>query len=302
MLNIHDLEARHTKYRIKQLMPYIMLFVSVITIFILTYLFINFSSYAKKESIAEAEQNISQPPVVQNSSNVPIAIKEENNISTQNSYELPSEEMKEALAQEINRQIAQKDEAKISLTPSLGFMKNMQSKTSKFYDNEPILFKEQQIIDISAPVEEDVSFEESRSITEQEIEQKSTTKPTVELKKIAPTVVEEKKGSISIAKKNDTNDIQDVIKRFKVNNSPALSLFVAKRYYQIGEYEKAYEYALITNNISNGIEESWLVFSKSLVKLGKKDAAVETLKKYIENSGSKQAKQLLDEITSGKFQ
>lgn len=301
MLNIHDLEARHTKYRIKQLMPYIMLFISVITIFILTYFLINFSSNANKESIAEAEQNISQLPVAKNSANTPITTKEENNISTQSSYEMPSEEMKEALAEEINRQITQREESKISLTPSLGFMKNMQSKNTKFYDNESLLLK-QQIVDISAPIDEEVAFEETHSIPEQEIEQKTVAKPTVELKKIAPTPVEENKGSISIAKKNDTNDIQDVIKRFKVNNSPALGLFIAKRYYQIGEYEKAYEYALLTNNINNGIDESWLIFSKSLVKLGKKDAAIETLKKYIENSGSKQAKQLLDEISSGKFQ
>lgn len=300
MLNIHDLEARHTKYRIKQLMPYIMLFISVITIFILTYFFINLSSYNKKNSVAEVEQNISKSNTVQNSTNTPITLKEETNTSIRSSHEMPSEEMKEALAEEINRQISQKEDSKISLTPSLGFMKNMQSKTPKFYDNEPLLSKEHQIVDISAPIEEEMLFEEPHK---QVIEQKTDTKPTVELKKIAPTpVVEENKGSISIAKKNDTNDIQDVIKRFKVNNSPALSLFIAKRYYQIGEYDKAYEYALLTNNINNGIEESWLVFSKSLVKLGKKDEAIETLKKYIENSGSKQAKQLLGEITSGKFQ
>ncbi|MDQ1244960.1 MAG: hypothetical protein QG565_1301 [Campylobacterota bacterium] len=96
-------------------------------------------------------------------------------------------------------------------------------------------------------------------------------------------------------------DIAHVIKRFNVNHNPALSLFVAKKYYQLGDYEQAYNYALITNDINNNIEESWLIFSKSLVKINKKEMAIETLKKYISHSHSSQARQLLDEIQAGKF-
>jgi len=63
----------------------------------------------------------------------------------------------------------------------------------------------------------------------------------------------------------------------------------------------SYNYSLITNELNNNIEASWIIFTKSLVKLNKKEMAVKTLQQYVEHSQSNQAKLLLDEITSGKF-
>jgi tetratricopeptide (TPR) repeat protein len=107
---------------------------------------------------------------------------------------------------------------------------------------------------------------------------------------------------ISIKRQNTQNDIHDIIKRFKKNTKPALSLFVAKKYYELGNYHQAYNYSLITNKINKEIKVSWLIFAKSLVKLGKKDKAISTLKKYIKQSHSSSAQILLDEIRTGKFQ
>lgn len=107
---------------------------------------------------------------------------------------------------------------------------------------------------------------------------------------------------INIKRQDTQKDIQDVIKRFKKSNNPALSLFIAKKYYELEDFNKAYNYALITNGINNNIEDSWLIFAKSLVKLNKKSKAVETLKKYIGHSDSYRAKILLENIKSGKLQ
>lgn len=74
-----------------------------------------------------------------------------------------------------------------------------------------------------------------------------------------------------------------MIKRFNTNHNPALSLFVAKQYYQIGDYEQAYNYALITNDINNNIEESWIIFAKSLVQLGKKSKQSKRFKNISHN-------------------
>ena len=111
----------------------------------------------------------------------------------------------------------------------------------------------------------------------------------------------EKTHKISITRKETKNDISNVIKRFKNSNNPALSLFVANKYYELGNYTQAYNYALITNQINQKIEKSWILFSKSLVKLGKKKKAIEVLKKYTLSSQSNNAKLLLKEIESGKF-
>ena len=102
-----------------------------------------------------------------------------------------------------------------------------------------------------------------------------------------------------IRRENDMKDIQDVIKRFKKNKNPALSLFVAKRYYRIGSYQEAYNYALMTNELDSNIEDSWLIFAKSLYKLDQKEMAIKTLKTYYDDSGSVKAKITLDQMKKG---
>ena len=92
-----------------------------------------------------------------------------------------------------------------------------------------------------------------------------------------------------------------VLQDCKNNNNPALSLFAAKKYYELGVYDQAYNYALITNNINSDIDDSWIIFAKSLVKLDKKDKALKVLSKYINQSHSAEAKILFDDILSGTF-
>ena len=110
-----------------------------------------------------------------------------------------------------------------------------------------------------------------------------------------------KNKKIQIEVHNVDDDLQDVIQRFKKTNNPTLGLFLAKRYYDMQKYNLSYNYALLTNQIDSKIDMSWIIFTKSLVKLGQKDMAVNTLKLYIKNSNSKQAATLLDEIESGRF-
>jgi tetratricopeptide (TPR) repeat protein len=124
---------------------------------------------------------------------------------------------------------------------------------------------------------------------------------TLKVVKKEPTVEPYKKQVITIERRDSQNDIKEIIARFKKNNNPALSLFVAKKYYELGNYEQAYNYSLITNSINNDIEESWLVFAKSLVKLNRKEMAIKTLKEYIKYSHSGNARILLNDIESGKF-
>jgi len=108
-------------------------------------------------------------------------------------------------------------------------------------------------------------------------------------------------NEIKIQRQNTDMDIEQVLKRFEDNNNPILSLFIAKKYYELALYDKSYNYALITNNINSEIGDSWIIFTKSLVKLHQKEKAVEILKDYIKHSHSAEAKTLLDEIDSGKF-
>ncbi|WP_262823921.1 CDC27 family protein [Sulfurimonas gotlandica] len=173
------------------------------------------------------------------------------------------------------------DDKMLILSPSLNFMSNIKHSSISYDDND----------EVRTP---SVNIKPKNKSTQKVIAPKEKLEQ-IEVKAI------EKKNVVHIERQNTQEDISHVIKRFKKNNNPALSLFVAKKYYEIEEYHKSYNYALITNEINDNIEASWIIFSKSLVKLNEKDEAIKTLKKYIEHSHSSQAKILLDEITSGKF-
>jgi len=161
-----------------------------------------------------------------------------------------------------------------ALQPSMGFMQNMHYQTSK---TKPKIHQPKQKIINNIPTE---VTQDLKSV------------------KVRP---KKKQVAVRIERKETQNDIFEIINRFKKNNNPALSLFVAKKYYELGNYEQSYNYALITNQINSNIEASWIIFSKSLVKLHKKDKAINTLQEYIKVSHSSNAEILLNEIKAGKF-
>jgi len=165
----------------------------------------------------------------------------------------------------------QKQDATPILNPSMDFIKNLRSSSSTSYKSNSFKTDKQ---------EPDVKEEQV---------------------KIKENVIVEKTKLILIQRQETQSDINHVIARFKKNKNPALSLFIAKKYYKLGDYKQSYNYALLTNQINSGIEQSWIIFAKSLVKLGKKDKAIYTLEKYIKSSKSVNAKMLLDNIKSGKF-
>jgi len=165
----------------------------------------------------------------------------------------------------------QTKEKKVQLAPSLDFMKKIQNSQQPYYQNE---------LEIPASRSDYTGVD---------------SKPVV-------TKLQETPKKVTIKIQNTQNDIHDIIERFKKNNNPALSLFIARKSYELGDYEQAYNYALITNKINKNIESSWLIFVKSMVKLGKKDKAVKILDQYIQQSHSNSARILRDEINTGKFQ
>lgn len=109
------------------------------------------------------------------------------------------------------------------------------------------------------------------------------------------------KNNIHIKKQTTKSDIDILIKRFKTNKNPTLSLFIAKKYYKQKNYKQAYKYAFITNELDNKLEESWIIFIKSMIKLERKDKAIQTLKQYIQYSNSIKAKKLIEDVRLGKF-
>ena len=276
MLDVIELESRYKTYKIKSYIPHAIIAISTIIISITLFVINSTSSIT-----IEPEINIQS---MQSEKKEPVKPKEEITPKKQIVKEVTNKELKPVEKAPIKKvevtqpQIPIKKEIKEKtiLTPSLDFMKKMRDDTLPYYESP----KEDSKVSISNT---------------------KAPKETLEIKKEPVEKKSSKKSSIMIKRQNTQEDISHVIKRFKKNNNPALSLFVAKKYYELGDYHKSYNYALITNEINNNIEASWIIFAKSLVKLNKKEMAIKTLKKYIEHSHSNRANILLDEIISGKF-
>ena len=279
MLNTRDLEARWLRYKIKSYIPHVTIFISLLVILIIVSTFLNSQQKSKileSSSVKQVSEPIKQEqtPVV----NIPkqqLAIDEAIQIEKTNYEEVP------VILKKVKKQTPLKSENRsLKLAPSLDFIKNMQHSSLPYYKEEP--------------TSQVVPKPKNLAIVEEVQELDIVENTQVE-------TVEEKTQRISIKRRNSQDDIRHIIKRFKKNNNPVLSLFVAKKYYELEEYHKEYNYALITNQIDRDIDASWIIFTKSLVKLGQKDMAIKTLTEYVESSHSSSAKILLNDILTGKF-
>lgn len=282
MLNVSDLEQKHKRYKVQQRTPYYKLYIGFAIIVAITLFFviddIDSGSDVTNEVNIQKEKNLPLHPnkTAQKieSEPVPATIKKtlhESNTTTQKMESTPT-----IIKEDIK--IEQK-EKKIILSPSLNFLDSLKPEK---------LSKEKNI----------------KSIINQDKTIKKTKKENLTSSAIVDKPIKSlslKQDSINIKRKDDEYDIVYVIERFNTTQNPILSLFIAKKYYHLGDYTQSYNYALKTNEIDNSIEESWIIFSKSLVKLNKKEMAVQTLKKYISHSDSSQAKELLNDILSEKF-
>jgi len=273
MLNTNDLEQRWLRYKIKSYIPHAIIFLSVILILSLISLFMN-----KEPKIKEVDNNFNIHNVLNEESQNKEFILKETSIKKSHKQEIKPQERVEI----------PKQNNKMTISPSLDFMRQMQENTQTYFETNP--------------EHKPVKKEKSHGV-------KPTPKPTPLAKKEEKVFYEEpqeeqiekKSKSIKITRQNTHDDIKEVVTRFNKNNNPALSLFIAKKYYELGDYHKSYNYALITNEINNDIESSWIIFAKSLVKLNEKAMAIKVLKQYIQHSNSNRASLLLDKITSGKF-
>jgi len=273
MLNVNDLEKKWRRYKVKTYIPHIVILISISVIFIILSTIKNYEMF--DNNTIELENKIVQTQK-----------KESDNIV----IEKNTTKEKVSKVTKVEKSLTEKkyENEKLVLSPSMDFMSNIKHNSISRYENSEVIDNV-----YNKPVTKNI---QKQKVKRQEIQEEKPieTIQVIELEK-------EEKKHIQIDRQNTQEDINHVLKRFNKNNNPALSLFVAKKYYELGEYYKSYNYALITNEINDNIDSSWIIFAKSLVKLNKKDEAIKTLEKYIQHSHSSQAKILIDEIKSGKF-
>ncbi|WP_297439643.1 hypothetical protein [Sulfurimonas sp.] len=263
MHNLHDLEKRWLRYKIKSFIPYILLFIVTISIFIFYQFRSSFTITPTNKIKNIAEKNVS--------STTKIDINKTKQIQQYQSK--PSK----IISKEAN---STNENLKLKLKPSMDFIQNLE---------------------LSDDMQQHKTTTINTNKSPRAIEKKVPTHKA-KVQHLPKKVQKQDEQTKLIIKREETqNDLQEIIKRFKNNKNPALSLFIAKKYYEIGNYSQSYNYALITNELNKDIEKSWIIFAKSLVKLNKKEDAIKMLKNYINYSHSSNATILLNDIRTGKF-
>ncbi len=257
MRNIHDLEKRWFRYKLKSFIPHVLISLMVVISIALILSVFN-KQLANKSSevilLNNKEQKVVATKIIEEVKVAPIK------------PQITLKEIKKEATKAIH-----KSEKKLTLTPSLDFIKSIRTSSTESYNTN--------------------DFQQTQK---KEI-------PKKKIIRYKQAVQQNQEKNIFIQKQETQSDIDHVIKRFHKNNNPVLSLFIAKKYYKLGDYKQSYNYALLTNQINNGIEQSWIIFVKSLMQLHKKEQAINILKSYIQHSKSANAKVLLDNIQSGKF-
>lgn len=268
MLNIHELERQWLRYKIKSYIPLIVSLLGGISLLSLFLIYFPLSENSPKKPV-ETEQ-IEQAKVQ------PAAVIEEQPVIE------PIKPVQLNIVNNTQEQLqthAAEEKRVLMLKPSLHFMDNIENGLSTY-------------MPVETPMREPIASSASEN------DSVSTSAPDTDTLSDPDTNNENR---LNITSNKEDFDIKDVIRRFKQNKSPALSLFIAKRYYNVGEYQRSYNYALMTNEIDKNIEESWIIFTKSLVKLGQHELAINTLKSYLKTTKSTSAEVLLRNIEAGTF-
>lgn len=169
--------------------------------------------------------------------------------------------------------------------------------------------KQQLIEESSTVLEPSMDFVRSFQTSTPVTQTVSTLPPKIEkpsLTAIAPiptleTVSSKGSASFGLNRNESKLDIENIERRFKENSNPNLGLFIARYHYDHGNYNEAYNFSLKTNTLNSKMDESWIIFAKSLIKLGKTEQAKKTLQVYISESNSESARSLLESIERGNF-
>jgi hypothetical protein len=94
--------------------------------------------------------------------------------------------------------------------------------------------------------------------------------------------------------------IKTIETRFQNTKDYDDAMFLAKYYYSQHQFKKSEYWAMQANLIDSSKDESWIFFSKSKAKQGKRADALRVLQAYFDRTGSMKIKKLIDKIRKGK--
>ncbi len=286
MLNIRDLERRWLQHKVKNYYPHLFSFIVLLLAVLIFLIFFNQASF-KTDLLSSSSLNESNVKSELQKSISPIKEGAKSPL-TQEAASQPKSIIKSTPA-ESKQVINQEEYQPKKLQPSFSFMSTINSYEAQSPKPKP---QKQQINTSITPAVE----KEIKTISQPIAKEPAKLKVTAKTEINAPIP-----NGIKINRIKSHEEIQDIVRRFEKSKTPVLGLYLARYYYKTQNYQKSYNYALRTNDINPNIEESWLIFASSQIKLSQKDEAIKTLIAYIKSSDSMNAKSLLRSIRNGKF-
>lgn len=142
-----------------------------------------------------------------------------------------------------------------------------------------------------------VKAKPNSSLTPEELATMTKTTPPKVTRNVPKEVRKTKKMHFTTT---SVNYIEKIKSKFANSNNARDALLLAKLYYKKQNFQEAEMWALRANKLNNKLEESWFMFAKSKVKLGKKQEALKILLTYYKKNHSSKAKQLIQDIKGGK--
>lgn len=120
----------------------------------------------------------------------------------------------------------------------------------------------------------------------------------------AHVVTKPSKSVINITSEKITKEKEIELKEsnFKHTKNYDAAIEIAEYYFKNKNYNNSIKWALNASNVDSKSEQktkSWILYAKSLYAMGKKEQAIEVLNKYISNTNSKDAIEVLNNMKQG---
>ncbi len=211
---------------------------------------------------------------------------------------------KQDIKTEIDNQIATSKKRKLDTSISKKKIASNKNKKIVIDINRSINAKDKNEVRTSflAP---DLSFENRLNIIKKEkkfVKAKKEIKINKPPKKLETKLNPIKKEKKIVIKTTDSkNFIDSLIAKFEKEKSPKIAIFLSKHFYKEKNYKESLKWAIRANELDSNSEDSWVLFAKSSIKLGKKEDAIKALKAYLSTHNSFKVEELLNSIKTGEF-
>ncbi len=325
MLNVNEIRNLEDKWKRYKRKKYLKIFIYIMSIFVLAGAFmLYYFGYFDQLLNTNQKNNIEKPKSVLQK-NTPPKTKttksiKKNNIADKNNTNSGSikennktitkedKNTSKISVKEENRTKAEKNSSLVTVNSET--KTNKPVKKSKNTKNSDMLQLNTKFLSHiyseknSTKKPEAKSLDESNrsesNLTQESNLSNTKTSSKKQQQEILPNIKKPKKAKIIISSKK-IDKLKYLKERYNETGRAFYAILISKEYYKKRLYLKSLLWATTANSIDSSSEDSWIMFAKNKVKLGKRNDAINALSAYLKVNNSKKIKILLTNIKNGVF-